>query len=83
MGLGKVCPGSKSLREPIPDDYVCPRCGALVEIWSDETKRTCSHCGSLVVKPTEVPLPECADWCPAAAKCLGEEVLKRRRERFS
>ena len=81
MGLGRFCPGARSLREPTPDDFPCPRCGAIVEIWSDERGRTCPKCGALVAK-AQATLPECADWCPAALKCLGEDVLARRRERL-
>jgi hypothetical protein len=36
-------------------------------LFSDEPKRRC-HCGNTVRRDTT---PRCADWCPAAAQCLG------------
>ena len=49
-------------------------------MFSDEPMLRC-RCGYVVRRATP---PRCADWCPAAAECLGEsanpELLKKRRE---
>ena len=59
----------------------CPKCGRLVEFFTDEPKRRC-RCGQLLLRES---LPQCAQWCPAAALCLGEAIdvreLKRRMEK--
>jgi rubredoxin len=70
------CPGSKTLREAVPEDFPCPRCGSIVEIWTDEPRRKCSNCGATVSKanPTIVA---CAEWCASARECLGEELYAR------
>jgi len=48
----------------------CPDCGRLVEFFTDEPKRRC-RCGRVLLREA---LPRCADWCPAAAECLGEAI---------
>ena len=48
----------------------CPSCGRLLELFTDEPKHRC-RCGQLVLREA---LPKCADWCPAAAQCLGEAI---------
>ncbi len=55
----------------------CPSCGRIVEFFTDEPKRTC-RCGHVLLREA---LPRCADWCPAAAQCLGEAVDVRELER--
>jgi len=42
----------------------------LVEFFTDEPKRRC-RCGRVLLREA---LPRCADWCPAAAECLGEAI---------
>ncbi|NOZ82621.1 MAG: hypothetical protein GXN98_02210 [Euryarchaeota archaeon] len=54
----------------------CPKCGAEVEIWSDETEAECEECGT-VVKKTRENL--CINWCEYAEKCVGSEKLKALR----
>ncbi len=54
----------------------CPDCGRTVEFFTDEVKRRC-RCGRLLTRES---LPRCADWCPAAARCLGEAVDMRQLE---
>lgn len=70
----KFCPGSRSLRDPIPEYIPCPRCGQEVEIWSDEVKGLCTQCKLPVFREKQ---PSCIDWCPYATKCFGEEEYKR------
>jgi len=79
MTSAKVrCPGSLRSVAPQPLERQCPRCGRSVEIWSDEEKAACK-CGGTVFKDRR---PTCAEWCPAAEKCLGGlvDVKKIRAE---
>jgi len=64
------CPGKLRRTVPVPLERTCPRCREVVEIFSDEEKATCK-CGASVFKD---PMPSCAEWCPAAEKCLGDVV---------
>lgn len=74
---GKVfCPGSRNLREAVPEDFPCSRCGTIVEIWSDETGRRCPTCGQQVTK-AGAGIIACAEWCASARECLGEEIYAR------
>ena len=67
------CPGSKQIKEPVPEVFECPVCGAEVEIWTHEISRNCDKCGNLVTKEK---LPSCIDWCVYAVDCVGPEILK-------
>ncbi len=62
------CPGSTPNKSLDSTVVVCASCGTEVELFSDEPKRRC-HCGNIVRRETA---PRCADWCPAAAQCLGQ-----------
>lgn len=44
------CPGPERSASPTPEIFLCPNCGAEVEIWTDEKKRKCSKCGQAVSK---------------------------------
>lgn len=33
---------------PVPGEATCKKCGAAVEMWSDETEVKCETCGALV-----------------------------------
>ena len=63
------CPGGE-LRHLTAEDVACQACGAAVEMFSDEQKRTCPQCGHRVTRETA---PACASWCAAAKECLGAE----------
>ena len=65
------CPGSKSVREPIPEIHICPDCGEEVEIWTNELKRKCSSCGKAIVR--EIDTAYCIQWCHYAKECIGVE----------
>jgi hypothetical protein len=71
------CPGKMTSRNLESVVVPCPDCGRLVEFFTDEPKRRC-RCGKLMLRET---LPRCAEWCPAAADCLGEAVDIRELER--
>jgi hypothetical protein len=72
------CPGSKMIKEPIPEIFNCPVCGNDVEIWTHEMSRNCDKCGNIV---TRDEVPQCIEWCEYAADCVGPEVLKRFKEK--
>ena len=75
--MGGKCPGRMAARNLDSVLAPCPRCGRIVEFFTDEPKRRC-RCGRLLLRES---LPGCADWCPAAARCLGEAVDLRELER--
>ena len=67
------CPGKQKLRNLESVVVKCPHCGRLVEFFTDEAKRSC-RCGHTLLRES---LPQCADWCAAAAQCLGEVIDPR------
>lgn len=72
--LNKSCPGAIALKEPVPEDISCAGCGQEIEIWSDEVRVRCPHCGTLNTR--EVP-PSCIEWCSAALECVGPEIYEQ------
>ncbi len=76
MVFDKTCPGSRTIREPIPENINCTNCGAEVEIWTDELKATCPKCGQKVYRAQQA---SCIDWCPHAKECVGPEAYERLR----
>jgi endogenous inhibitor of DNA gyrase (YacG/DUF329 family) len=63
------CPGGE-LRHLKAEDVPCPSCGESVELFSDEQKRICPHCGFRVMREAA---PACAAWCDSARLCLGAD----------
>jgi ribosomal protein S27AE len=63
------CPGqdTRKLRVEL---HKCPKCGAEVEIFSDESRIKCQKCGTIVFREK---IPTCVEWCSSARQCLGEE----------
>jgi len=53
MGLNDTlkCPGMDETLSTFPIELGCPRCNSIVEIWSDEIKRRCTQCGTMVFNP--------------------------------
>jgi len=80
--LKQSCPGSREIREPFPQEILCPHCGAQVEIWSDEVETECHSCHKIVRREMS---PTCIQWCPAARECVGdrkyEELIRALKER--
>lgn len=70
------CPGS-DMRNITADEVLCQACGRKVELFSDEQRRRCPHCGSRVSRDA---VPSCAAWCSAAEACLGPERLAKFQE---
>ncbi len=60
------CPGVE--RSPRIELYKCPKCGAEVEIFSNEVKVKCHQCGEMVYSER---LPSCIDWCAVGAGVPG------------
>ena len=56
-----------------PNGPHCPKCGAEVELFSDELRIKCRKCGEYVHKEK---VPSCIEWCASARQCLGEERWK-------
>lgn len=69
--MGLTCPGSMSIKQPIPEFLFCPNCGAEVEVWTNERMRNCSSCGTPVIR--EMDGASCVQWCKQARECVGEE----------
>ena len=53
MGLNDTlkCPGMDETLSTFPVELDCPQCNGIVEIWSDEIKRRCIQCGTMVFNP--------------------------------
>lgn len=66
------CPGS-DMRKLTASIHKCPKCGAEVEMFSDEIKRRCPECKTVVSKKET---PACVQWCASAKACLGEKRWK-------
>jgi hypothetical protein len=71
------CPGQDT-RHWKPDDIFtveCPKCGAEIEFFKDDTRRRCAWCGHLFYNP-KIELG-CAEWCQYADKCVPELVKEK------
>ncbi|GAB4543940.1 MAG: hypothetical protein Fur0020_13430 [Thermodesulfovibrionia bacterium] len=68
------CPGSREIKQPVPEEIICRRCGEVVEIWSDEVEARCKNCGEL---NSRLMGASCIDWCAFAKECLGEDKYRR------
>ena len=75
-----TCPGQdRRFWKPTDIRYeVCPSCGASIEFWKDDVKRSCPSCGSTMINPSFDP--GCARWCPYAEKCLGDVAVTYKRQ---
>jgi hypothetical protein len=71
------CPGQDT-RYWKPGDIFeieCPSCGATIEFFKDEIRRTCRKCKKMVPNP-KLDLG-CVQWCEHADRCVGPELMKR------
>ena len=66
------CPG-QNRRDIRSSLHPCPKCGHMVELFSDEMQARCRKCGTKVERES---VPSCIQWCKAAQQCLGEERWK-------
>ena len=69
--MATKCPGAQGVRQPKPEEELCPSCGTEVEIWTDELKTTCQRCKKTV---TREEAPSCMEWCAYARDCVGEQA---------
>jgi hypothetical protein len=46
--IDEHCPGDDPTKKRFPESFVCPKCGAEVEMWSDETSGKCSGCKEII-----------------------------------
>ena len=76
MSVLQSCPGATLIKEPVPEVFPCPRCGADVEIWTHEVSYRCDRCGTEVFREAAA-LPSCIEWCEAAKECVGEDAYNR------
>lgn len=77
MTIPSLCPGSKNIKQPVPEYKKCRSCGNEAEIWSDELVIECPKCKGIISKEIK---NSCIEWCKYASECVGEEVLKKLRE---
>ena len=72
------CPGQDT-RYWKPDDIFvaeCPKCGAEIEFFKDDTRRRCAWCGHMFYNP-KIALG-CAEWCQYAEKCVPDLVRAKK-----
>jgi transposase len=77
MALFDHCPGTANLRTPTLAVKKCPRCGAEIEIFSNEPSATCDSCGFVIWND----FASCIQWCRYAERCMGEETVRKFAER--
>jgi hypothetical protein len=71
------CPGQDTRYWKSDDIFTveCPKCGAEIEFFKDDTRRRCAWCGHLFYNP-KIEMG-CAEWCQFADKCVPELVQER------
>jgi hypothetical protein len=71
------CPGQDTRYWKPGDIFAmdCPKCGAEIEFFKDDTRRRCAWCGHLFYNP-RIELG-CAAYCQYADKCVPELVAER------
>jgi hypothetical protein len=72
------CPGQDTRHWKPGDIFTaeCPKCGAEIEFFKDDTRRRCAWCGHLFYNP-KIELG-CAEWCQYAEKCVPELVKEKK-----
>jgi|UniRef100_A0A7V6A2U3 Zn ribbon nucleic-acid-binding protein len=71
------CPGQDTRYWKSDDIFTveCPKCGAEMEFFKDDTRRRCAWCGHLFYNP-KIEMG-CAEWCQYADKCVPELVKEK------
>jgi len=67
------CPG-QDLRNLKVSYHPCPNCRHPVEFFSDELRRRCPKCNTML---NQEQTPSCIQWCKAAKDCLGPELFQK------
>jgi len=72
------CPGQDTRYWKPGDIFVaqCPKCGAEIEFFKDDTRRRCAWCGHMFYNP-KISLG-CAEWCQYAEKCVPELMQEKK-----
>ncbi len=72
------CPGQDTRYWKPGDIFVaeCPKCGAEIEFFKDDTRRRCAWCGHMFYNP-KIELG-CAEWCHYAEKCVPDLVRAKK-----
>ena len=72
------CPGQDTRFWKPGDIFVaeCPKCGAEIEFFKDDTRRRCAWCGHMFYNP-KIELG-CAEWCQYAEKCVPDLVKAKK-----
>lgn len=72
------CPGQDTRYWKPGDIFTaeCPKCGAEIEFFKDDTRRRCAWCGHMFYNP-KIELG-CAEWCQYAEKCVPELVKAKK-----
>jgi hypothetical protein len=72
------CPGQDTRYWKPGDIFVaeCPKCGAEIEFFKDDTRRRCAWCGHTFYNP-KIELG-CAEWCQYAEKCVPDLVKAKK-----
>jgi hypothetical protein len=72
------CPGQDTRYWKPGDIFAaeCPKCGAEIEFFKDDTRRRCAWCGHLFYNP-KIALG-CAEWCQYAEKCVPDLVKEKK-----
>lgn len=42
------CPGPERKKIDMPEEVICPKCGAEVEMWTNETEKACPACAETI-----------------------------------
>ncbi len=73
------CPGSAGISgAPNLKEKICPDCGTVVEVFSNDAQVPCEGCGFIVYND----VLSCLKWCKAAKECVGEEMYNQYMKRF-
>lgn len=67
------CPGAANIKTPTLKIRRCPECGDEIEVFSNDFSAKCKGCGFTIYEDID----SCIKWCKYANKCVGEEFLKR------
>jgi hypothetical protein len=72
------CPGQDTRFWKPGDIFVaeCPKCGAEIEFFKNDTRRRCAWCGHVFYNP-KIELG-CAEWCQYAEQCVPELVKEKK-----
>ena len=67
------CPGASRLKVPMITEKICPRCGAVIELFSTDVSVPCDKCGFVAYND----LQSCIQWCEHAEECIGTEMYNK------